>query len=410
MANTFASISSAAAELKNFYQGPIIDLLNEELPIYRAAEKVKKGWSGAQVVRPLRTVRNQGVGATSDGGILPKIGAQTTVSATITARYNYLRFGITGPMIKASASDVGSFVRAAGFELDMGYKDLKKELNRQLCWDGTGDLALVNTAAVASSTLVIKGRTTGEFALKYVNVGSTVDIINSSGTVIASGVTVNSISSGTATSATATVILDQPVTAAADSVLIRANSNNQEVQGLFYALDGGTSTIYGVNRATNIAYQGNVTDVSSNPVTQLSIDMMQTPYNQGLQVGNVGSYNANYCDFVSLRYYQKLLTPDKRYSNTVEGDGTFGKKGKFYLDFNGIAMVPDQDMPLRMAFLPSEVLKLYELCAMEFADEWGSMYIPQSDSDTFEVRLRHFTNLFNEQPAACAVLLGYTSP
>lgn len=410
MANTFQSISSGLAELKNFYQGPIVDLMNEEIPIYRAAEKVKKGWSGYQVVRPLRTVRNQGVGATSDGGTLPKIGAQTSVQATISAKFNYLRFGVTGPMIKASASDVGSFVRAAGFELDMGYKDLKKEINRQLCWDGSGDLALVNTAAVASTTLVIKGRTSGEFALKYINVGSTFDILNTSDTVIASGVTVQSISSGGPTSSTATLVLDQPVTAGANSILIRANSNGQEIQGLFYALDGATTTIYGVNRATSIAYQGNVSNVASDPVTNLSIDMMQTPYNQGLQVGNVGSYSANYCDFVSLRYYQKLLTPDKRYVNSVEGDGTFGKKGKFYLDFNGVAMVPDPDMPLRMVFIPAEVLKLYELCAMEFADEWGSMYIPQSDADSFEVRLRHFTNLFNEQPAACAVLQGYTSP
>jgi hypothetical protein len=60
--------------------------------------------------------------------------------------------------------------------------------------------------------------------------------------------------------------------------------------------------------------------------------------------------------------------------------------------------------------LPAEVLKMYELCAMQFADETGSMYIAQSDADEFEVRIRHFTNLFNEQPAACAVLLGYTSP
>ena len=57
MANTFQSINSGLAELKNYYQGPIIDLLNEEIPVYRAAEKVKQGWSGQQVVRPLRTVR-----------------------------------------------------------------------------------------------------------------------------------------------------------------------------------------------------------------------------------------------------------------------------------------------------------------------------------------------------------------
>lgn len=409
MANAFQSISSGLAELKNFYQGPIVDLLNEELPIYRAAEKVKQGWSGYQVIRPLRTVRNQGVGATSDGGVLPKVGRQTSVQATITAKFNYLRFGVTGPMIKASQSDAGSFVRSAQYELEMGYKDLKNQLNRQLTWDGTGTLALVNTASTNSSSLVIQGRSSGEEALKFVDVGTTFDVVRS-GSVVYAGVTITAITAGTPNSATATVTLDQAISGAVSDKLILANSLNQEIQGLFYALDGATSTIYGVDRSVSMAYQGNYSDVSSSAVTTLSIDMMQNPFNQGLRRGAVGKYNAVYCDFASLRYYQKLLTPDKRYVNATQGDGTFGDKGKIYLDFNGIAIVPDKDMPVRFAFLPAEVLKMYELCAMEFSDEWGSMYIPQSDVDSFEVRLRHFTNLFNEQPAACAVLLGYTSP
>lgn len=312
-------------------------------------------------------------------------------------------------MIKSSQSDVGSFVRSAAYELKMGYLDLKQDLGRQLCWDGTGTLATVNTAANASTTLVISGRTSAEQALKFVDSGLSFDLVRS-GAVVASNITINSISSGTPSSSTATVILDTPITASVNDTLIRTGSLNQEVQGLFYALDGGTGTIYNVDRSTALAFQGNVSDVSSAQSPILSIDAMQSPYNSGLQRGNVASYNAAYTGFASLRYYQKLLTPDKRYSNTREGDGTFGDKGKFYLDFNGIACVPDQNMPERFAFLPSQVLKMYELCAMEFADETGSMMIAQSDADTFEVRVRHFTNLFNEQPAACGVLTGYTSP
>lgn len=407
MSNAFQGVSSGLAELKNYYQGPIIDLINEEIPIYRACEKVKQGWSGYQVIRPLRTSRNQGVGATSDGGTLPKIGRQTTVQAIIAAKYNYLRFGVTGPMIKASQSDVGSFVRSAAYELEMGYKDMKTEISRQLSWDGSGDLALVSTAAVASTSLVISGRTTGEAALKYIDVNSTFDIVTAAGAVIATGVTVNSISTGTAISSTATLVLDQAVTASVGHVLIRTGSAGNEIQGLLYALDGGTSTVYNVDRSTNLAYQGNVTDLSSGVLT---IDAMQTPFNEGLRRGNVNGYNAAWCDFTGIRYYQKLLTPDKRYANTSEGDGTFGSKGKFYLDFNGIPMVPDKDMSLKFMFLPAEVLKMYELAAMEFADETGSMYIAQTDVDALEVRIRHFVNLFNEQPASCGVLQGFTSP
>jgi hypothetical protein len=136
---------------------------------------------------------------------------------------------------------------------------------------------------------------------------------------------------------------------------------------------------------------------------------MQQAYNEALRRGGPG-LSAIYTDFDSLRMYQKLLTADKRYSNTVQGDGGFASKEKFYLDFNGIPVVPDKDCPPRIFFLPKSTIKKYVLCEMEFADETGSMMIAQSGVDSFEVRVRHFFNLFNEKPNASAVLMDYISP
>lgn len=410
MANAIQSINSGGFELKNVYQGPIVDLINEELKIYRACEKLKEGWSGLQVVRPLRTRRNQGIGATSDGGLLPKIGRQSGTQATIQSAFNYLRFGVTGPMIAASQSDTGSFVRSAGYELEMGYNDFKADISRQLSWNGRGDLALIGAAASATTTLTISGRTSLEPALKFVDRDLTFDVIDVNSNIIATGLTVVSISSGSPSSASATIVLDQPVTASVGNILIRTGSNGLEMKGIYYALDGGTSTIYSVDRSQNLSYQGNVTDVSANINPILSIDMMQTPFNEALRRGNVGKLNAVWTGFNSQRYYQKLLTADKRYNNTIQGDGTFGDKGAFYMDFNGIPLVSDQHAPERLAMLPAEVLKMYVLKELEFADETGSMYIAQTNADSLEVRLRFFTQLFNEQPAACAVLQGYISP
>ena len=384
---------------------PIKNQLNEDLPVYRAAEKVKKGWSGLQVNRPLRLKRNQGIGAIADGGTLPSVGRQGVDQAVISAKFNYLRFGLTGGMIAASQSDVGSFVRDASFELEMGYKDLKADLGRQLAWDGTGTLAQVNTAAVASTSLVIKGRESpAEPALKFVDTNLKFDIV-SGGVVIASGIEVTAVS-GSPTATTATLTLSQAVTASAGDKLVRSGSYNNEIQGLLYALDGATSTIYSINRATYPSYQGNVIDLSSG---QLTLDKMQQAYNEALRRG-AAKINGIYCDFDSLRMYQKLLVPDKRYTNTVEGDGTFGKKDQFYLEFMGSAVVPDQFAPQRLFFLDAEAITFYLLKEMEFADEQGAMFIAQTSVDAYEVRVRHFGNLFNEQPAACAALTGYISP
>ncbi len=403
MANQFQTINSGLAELKNYYQGPIKDQFSEELPIYRAAEKVKQGWSGYQVVRPIRTVRNQGIGATSDGGTLPAIGRQTTAQAIVAAKFNYLRFGVTGPMIKASANDVGSFVRSAAYELKMGYEDLKSDVNRQLSWNGDGTLALANANTTASTSFVIKGRESTEAALKFVDVGLVFDIV-SSGVVIASGLTVQSIS-GTPNGSTATLTLSAPVTCSVGDSLIRSNSLNQEIQGILYSVNGGTSTIYNIDRSTTLAYQSNEINVSG----QLTLDYLQQGYNEGMRRG-AAVYGGIYSDFNSLRYYQKLLTADKRYVNTVKGDGGFAEKDKFYLDFNGVPWVPDKDCPTRIFMLPPDVLKMYVLAELEFADETGSMYIAQTSSDSFEVRIRLFANLFNEMPSSCVDFKNYTSP
>lgn len=407
MSNLFSSTLNNLGELKIFYEGPMKDQFNEEFAILRAAEKIKKGWSGQQVNRPLRVRRNMSVGATTDGGTLPSSGYQQTLQAIIAAKYNYLVFGVTGPMIKASASDVGSFVRSAAYELEMGYQDLKKSVSRQLTWNGDGSLARVNTTVVASATLVIKGRADGEGAIEngYIDVNSVIDIV-SGGTVVASGVTVLGVT-GLRTASTATLQLSMPVTCTANDIIVNTGSYNNEIQGLAYSIDGGTSTIYGtMDRSTYQSLQSNYFDLTG---VQLSLDRLQQAYNAALKFGN-GKIQGIYSDFNSLRMYQKLLTPDKRYVNTMQGDGTFGKKQEFYLEFMGCPWVPDQDCPPTIYMLAPDVIKQYVLAEMEFADETGSMYIAQTSADAFQVRVRYFSNLFVEQPSAVARLVNYLSP
>lgn len=391
--------------LKNYYEGPIRDQFNEELPILRAVEKETKGWSGLQVIRPLRVRRNQGIGATSDGGALPAIGRQTTVQAIIAAKYNYLRFGVTGPMIKASQSDKGSFVRAASYEMEMGYKDLKSDYNRQLSWDGTGDLARANANTAASLSLVIKGREDVEAALKFVDVGLVFDILTSAGVLVQSAIEVTAVS-GTPTSSTATLTVNVPVTCSASDVLVRSNSFGNEVQGLLTSLDGGTSTIFNVDRSVYPQYQGNFFD---NLGAQVTLDKLQQIYNAPLQRAGA-KLDGHYMDFDTLRMYQKLLTADKRYVNSMKGDGGFASKDQFYLEFNGIPCVPDKDCPRRWFTLSSDSWKHYVLAELEWADETGSYFIAQTGADEFEVRLRYFSNLFPEQPSANSVLTNYISP
>lgn len=413
MSNLYQGITSGLAELKNFYQGPIVDQFSEDLPIWQGSEKGKYNWSGYQVVRPLRVVRNQGIGATSDGGVLPQIGRQTTIQALIPAAFNYLRFGITGPMIEASKSDVGSFVRAASYELEMGYEDLKSDVNRQLSWNGNGTLCKTNTTVVASTSVVLKGREDTEAALKFIDVGGTYDIYSGS-TVVQQGVTIVSISSGTASSSTATVVFDQAITSTAGDVFVRANSYGQEISGILTQLDGGTSTVFNINRSTYVQTQGNViycTDSGATGGTKLPLTLayLQAAEDEAARRGGRG-VNAIYSDFVSRSYYQKLLSADKRYVNTIKGDGGFSDLNKNYIEFNGKAWLVDKDCPTRIFFLPEKMIEKYVLAELQFADETGSMYIASAENDQLEVRVRFFANLFNAKAAGSSVVTEYISP
>lgn len=414
MGNTYQGITSGLAELKNFYQGPIVDQYSEDVAIYRGAEKGKYPWSGQQVIRPLKVRRNPGVGATSDGGTLPAIGRQTTVQAIIPPAFNYLRFGITGPMIEASKSDVGSFVRSASFELEEGYNDLKSDTNRQMSWDGTGDLALSNAAHVATTVVVLKGRESAEPALKFLDVGSLVDIYTTAGVAVQTGLTINSITTGTAISTTATVVFDQAVSCSAGDVFIRAGSAAQEISGLLTQLDGATSTVFSIVRASYVQTLGNVIygtndGTSTGSSVALSLNMMQQAEDEAERRGGRG-INCVYTDFGSRRMYQKLLTADKRYVNVVKGDGGFSDASKNYLEWNGKPLVADKDCPQRMFFLPDKHIEKYVLTEMAFADETGSMYIAGAENDQLEVRIRFFANLFNAKAAGSSVVVSYSAP
>lgn len=413
MANNYQGVTSGLAELKNFYQGPIVDQFSEDCAIWKGSEKGKFPWSGQQVIRPIKVRRNPGVGATSDGGILPAIGRQTTVQAIISPAYNYLRFGITGPMIEASKSDVGSFVRSASFELEEGYNDLRSDCNRQLAWDGTGTLARANAGANASTSVTLKGREDAEPALKFLDVGSVVDIYTGS-TLTQSGLTINSITSGTAISATATVVFDQAVTCSTNDIFVRQGSKGQEISGLLTQLDGGTSTVFNIARASYVQTLGNVIyatsdGTSSGSSVSLNLSFLQQAEDEAERRGG-RAINCIYSDFASRRFYQKLLTADKRYVNVVKGDGGFSDASKNYLEWNGKPWVADKDCPQRIFLLPDKYIEKYVLTEMQFADETGSMYIAASENDALEVRIRFFANVFNSKAAGSSVVLSYVSP
>ena len=190
------------------------------------------------------------------------------------------------------------------------------------------------------------------------------------------------------------------------SFLVHANSEGNEIQGLLTQLDGLTTTVFNIDRATYFNTQGNVLNMSGG---QLTLDALQQINDEAERRGG-RMINALYSDFGSRRMYNKLLVADKRYVNTVKGDGGFADKEKSYLAYNDIPWVADKDCPTRIFFLPDKYIEKYVLCELEFADETGSMYIAQTSADQLEVRIRLFANLFNAKAPGSGVISNYVSP
>lgn len=414
MANTFSNVPSSVAGtfgvLKVYFQGPIIDQLNNEIPLYKIMEEGREKYNGLQVNRPLRLRRNQGVGTTSAGGLLPTIGAQTNDQAIISAKYSYLRFGVTGAMIAASKGDKGSFVDIVEYEMKSGMDDLKNSINRQLFWNGSGQIATVSANAIGSATLTITGRTAQEAALKYLDIGTPIDILSSAGVVKYSGLSVASFS-GSQAALTATITLSQAVTVVSTDIIVLGNSYNNDMQGLEYTLDAVTQTsaIYGITRSTYPVFTSNVVDAAN---AQLSLQPLKQVYNACVQRGGKRP-DTMICDYDTERFYERLLVPDRRYPVTaakVPGDGTFSDKAMNYLEYAGCALVPDKDAPQRFYMLRRENWKKYVLNELSFAEESGAALIAQSDTDAYEARLRYFANVFCEKPSNQGLLKGYVSP
>lgn len=404
MANIFSSITGAdSGILKQFYSGPVISQFNDDNKFYKNVEKLDVPYTGTTVQVPVNVLRNPGYGAGSDGGPLPVIGSQTTVQAAISAKFQWLRAGITAGMIKASKNDAGSFVRDLGFQIKRGMADLTASNNRQLFYDGSGKLATVAANVVASTVVTATGRTTNENGNKYLFPGIVIDIYTSAGAVVASGITVTAVSGTT----TATLTLSSAVTTSATDIIVTANSFNKEVSGLLYTLDGGTTSTYGVSRATYQNWQGNVLNAAGG---QLTLDLMQAAFNAGLQFGGA-KYDVIYCDYTTDRYVNKLLVADKRFvGSKVIGDGSFTDKDVSYLEFGGIKLVADKDCTTDLYMLDSSNWKKFVLSNLEIADESGSEMIAQVGADAFELRLRLFYDFFCEKPIAQSRLRNYISP
>lgn len=405
--------------LKTVYDGGIIDLIHTKAPM---AEKFKsidaKKWGGAEVVRPMKITRSQGVGAAAEGGAIAAAGRVKFAKRSITMKYLYGRAQFSAQVMKASQGERFAFVDAASVEMDDIIDTLQNEAGRMIWGDGRGIMAYVNdTTPSGSATVTIDspggfaGATNGG---RFLNEGMVVGFINPATGALRSGVrTVQSVASD-GTSVTldaapgATVADNDYIVRVANTTVTDAidSSYQKEPMGMAGLDDDGTyvATLFGVNRTTVPLHASTVianAGAWSSDIVQRLIDVTS-------QVGGSATTDL-WMHQSGRRAYVASMNDDRRYTGTdlMRPDGgTQAASGK-KLTFGTLPINEDRYAPYGIVWATTDAagFERYELDRGSWVNEDGSILkiIGTGDSlrDSFEAVYRLW---FNHSVEKCNVL------
>lgn len=422
--------STYDAVLKEFYEGAIRDQIVTRAKMYtRFQEKDAKQWGGRQVTYPIRTGRNQGIGAYAESGSFPTPGRNKHTNVQIPMRYVGGRIRLTSQAMKHSQSSKGAFASAFQQEQDGLVEGFVNEFGRMVWSDGRGVLALVNgdpgtgTTVTLDSPGGVAGAVNGS---RFINVDELITFVSpATGALVASadesvtavpttGLTVTIGSAAAAAIADNDYVVRAHVAAVSD---ISGTSYAKEPMGLRGLVDDGTyvATLHGVNRTTFPIYASTVIGSTSSPVGALSSDVIQRGIDLADQRGG-GNIDLFAMHHSVRRAYIQLTDPSRMY---MGGDlsspdaGTVAARGR-NLSFGGIPLEVDKYADYSTFYgLDTSTLTRFVEVPGEWINDDGAILRPVGVGATFtdewEAAYRIWQNFHNEYPNKSFRLDGVTS-
>ena len=396
--------------LKEFYEGPVREHLNNKIPILQYVEKSKRKWNGRRVVFPVHLRRNHGVGARGETGTLPTAGRQEYAESRIKSKFMYGRIELTGVVIAASEGDKGAFASALRTEVEGLRRDLRVDMNRQVWGNSiastanggldsasgnTGIIGLVNVAPTHAGGVTTF--TVDNPGTRYIKPGSQL-AIGTEAELTATNfptncqtVTVASVPSTTTFTVTGDVtanVVDNDLIALGDS---SDNSFDKEIAGLSFLVDDGDDSLQEVSTSSFPEWSANVLDNDGNGNRPLSLELMQLAIDTADEVAGAEP-NLVMGHHSIRREYINLLTSDVRYA-PEQLKGGFQK-----LTYaGGTTPMPlefDRHAPYnKLFFLNTNDIKLYVMKDWAFADRDGSTFSRKTNSDSWEAFMCWYGNM-----------------
>lgn len=396
-------LTAATNVLKEYYLPPVRNMLNEKILLWHRIKKNREDFEGGLGVIPLRTGRNNGVGARGEGETLPTAGNQAYNRATFKPTYQYGRLQVSGPVIKQTKSDEGAFIRAIDSEMKGLSKDFIRDFNRQLFITGRGDLATVTASAGFVGSRKTFTVSTGNGA------GGTRWIQNGMRLMIHREDTDAAINSGIVVSTTTTSFTTSGSTGAVGStaVPVRHNSFAREMFGLFDIVSTANPSIpaagtmparanFGNIDRSNRFWQANILS-NSGTLRNLSLELMDE-MRDTVDVEGDGETTLIIGDHNIVRSYARLMTPDRRFP-TADGQAIDLDGGYKALSYDNIPVVKDRDChPNRLYFLDESTFMFFEASELEWMDKDGAILNRVANTDAYEATLYSYVELACSDP------------
>lgn len=337
--------------------------------------------------------RNDAAGdGSAENGTLRAAGNQSFQKTNTASKYLYSRLRVSGPVIAATKSNKGAFLKALETEMKYLLQDTKRAFNRQMHGDGRDALGFYKTGATTTTVTLDDGLGNG---FDHFNKTTLVDLIDTSANdiVLQSGLTATR---GALTSSARTITVSSALNAGAavGDYFVKSGTIGMQMQGLaglvsnanpnanLYPLglqkltiatesDWAAQVIYADGGAAELTSSTGRVDISfealQDALTAISVNSDFDETDVNLILTSPGMKNQ----------YVRLARAERVFFNNMKLDGGFNA-----VSYNGKPIVWDpQHKRNRINFLITETLMIARLADLDWIEVGGDVLYRISGGD-----------------------------
>jgi len=449
---SWTSTGSLGSILKEFFMGPVVETISQEVMALQLFQKATVDWNGRVCTIPVHTGRNTAVQFLGEGAAFMGAGEQQYDHLSVNAHFLYGHFEITGPAIaSAKAGSSGAIIGWMESEMNKLIDDVKRTADQNMIsggsvvgyifsannpgggatWGFDGDYGKLSAALTAGMTEVsIDRQDEPGFLSDGVTAANTRYLAAvDAGVVVTGGAAGLNENAGTIVLAATRTDQDAAANAVATGFgfpVYLTNVGNAQLtasadqpRGLMANLSEASP--FGVDKSgTAIVAAGRPTlqplvmtaDPANGGGTNVRGDLSAERLQQVIDEVSVLSGkepDVILCHPTTRAQYVAMMTGAGALQTTTRGGATKGDAGFLNLSYQNIPLKYSRSVPRgMMIFLNTKSWKIAELQSGGFADLDGSSLSRTGTSDAYNGYYRWYYNLVATSPNCNAVLCGIT--